>query len=386
MFSEQQVRQKLKELRIEKGITEEQAANYLGRASNSSVNRIESGQTRLNFEIIEKLCTLYKVNPIDLFHVSKVQTPNMPVEKKGYLDRLMFRADTDASNEIKEKIKGLQPALRKLGTMQSKIEKTPISTYDIDQDYNSNIFNDPNVAKRYAATFANKLRKYFGLGDHSIVDVADICWKYLNIPICGLEMGDDVWGIYSRDRNDNPLIIYSLNAKYQQRNVFTIAHELGHHFFYKENLELDSGNDLHNADIYEKVANKFAQELLVPLSFLREKYDEMGFSLLKEIKPNHVVELCNFFKVSYQMMAYCLLQAQKINSADYDILREFGLNELGRKAKELDYKADTYLNINSSLSSRLEEVTLIALRTRKLSKLDATSILDITSEELLKKI
>ena len=104
MFSEQQVRQKLKELRIEKGITEEQAANYLGRASNSSVNRIESGQTRLNFEIIEKLCTLYKVNPIDLFHVSKVQTPNMPVEKKGYLDRLMFSADTDASNEIKENV------------------------------------------------------------------------------------------------------------------------------------------------------------------------------------------------------------------------------------------------------------------------------------------
>ncbi|MCM2349689.1 MAG: ImmA/IrrE family metallo-endopeptidase [Bacteriovoracaceae bacterium] len=386
MFSEVIIRQKLKDLRRNKGLTEEQVANHLGRSSNSSISRIESGQTRLNFEVVQKLCDLYQVNPLELFNSSKdLAAPVVSIQRKSYLERIMFRADSNLDVQVVDRIKEMQPILRKLGSIQSKISRTAISVRDVDPDFNDQIFNNRDVAIRYASSFAAKLRSYLNLGTNSIVDITDICWKYLNIPVCGLELGDNVWGMYSRDRFDNPLIIYSLNTKYQQRNVFTIAHELGHHFFFKENLELDSDSNSKTNDIYEVVANKFAQELLVPMNFLREKYDEFGFSLIDDLQAKHVVQLCNYFKVSFQMMLYCLLQAGKFTPAKYEDLKAFGIRSDDGSLERLGYLGSEYLGIVPSLRERLEEVALIAYRKKIISKLDATSLLDITTDELLLK-
>lgn len=386
MFSEALIREKLKDLRRTKRLTEEQVANHLGRSSNSSISRIESGQTRLNFEVVQKLCDLYQVSLLELFNSSKdLAAPVVSVQRKSYLERIMFRADSSLDVQVVDKIKEMQPILRKLGSIQSKIGRTAISVRDIDPDFNDQIFNNKDVAIRYVSSFAAKLRSYLNLGTNSIVDINDICWKYLNIPVCGLELGENVWGMYSLDRFDNPLIVYSLNTKYQQRNVFTIAHELGHHFFFKENLELDSDSNNKVNDIYEVVANKFAQELLVPMNFLREKYDEFGFSLVDDLQAKHVVQLCNYFKVSYQMMLYCLLQAGKFTQAKYEDLKAFGIKSDDGSLERLGYLGSEFLGLVPNLKERLEEVALIAYRKKIISKLDATSLLDITTDELLQK-
>lgn len=382
MITQENLGLKLKELRKSRGLTEEEAAKSLGKSGNSFISRIESGETNLNINTLNALCSLYKVTPLEVFGTGQVATSG----QKGFLDRVMFRSDNRASEEIQTKIKDLLPTLRKLGSILDKVEKKPFTTKDIDPNFSEEIFKDIDVASKYAISFAQNLRSHLGIGKNAIVDIQDICWKYLNIPICGIEMADDVWGIYSRDRIETPLIIYTLNSKNRQRNVFTIAHELGHHFFFKDGLSIDYKDIQEKNNIYEKVANKFAQELLIPSEFLRTKFDEIGLSLVKEIKPDHVVELCNFFKVSYAMMIYCLLSARKIDDIKYKSLQEYGEINLEENAKNLGYYPETYLSAGTSLKEKLEEITIIAYRSKKITRLDATSILDITSQELLKKV
>lgn len=389
MFSEKIIREKLREVRLKRGLSESQVAAKIGRTSNSSISRLESGETKLNFEVIQKLCEIYNLTPMELFNSSKEASPTLGIplaQKKGYLERIMFRADGDAGAEIKDKVKELRPILRKVGGLQSKIGKMPISVKDIDPDFGLEIFQDEQASLRYAARFAGKLRERFGLGENSILNIADVCWDVLNIPITGLELGDEVWGIYSRDRFENPLIIFSSNCKNPQRSIFTIAHELGHHFFYKENLELDNNNTIYSENIYEKIANRFAQELLVPINHLRQKFDELGLSLVKELQPRHIVELSNYFKVSYQMIAYCLLQANKLTSVDYEKLKELGRHFGAKEWKELGYKSSTFISEVPDLHSRFEQIVLIAYRSKKITTLEATSFLDITSKELTLKI
>jgi transcriptional regulator with XRE-family HTH domain len=195
MFSEEKIRLKLKEIRLQKGITEEFAATSLGRSSNSSVSRIESGQTRLNFEIVNKLCSLYGINPIDLFNGSRAENINpvtLQTQRKAYLDRLMYRTDTKIAEDVTLNIKELQPTLRKLGSVLGKLERSPVTIFDIDQDFSENIFLSNDVAIRYAISFAHELREYLGLGQSAIIDIQDLIWKCLNIPICGLDLGDDI--------------------------------------------------------------------------------------------------------------------------------------------------------------------------------------------------
>ncbi len=374
------VGKRLRELREANGLSGNEVATKLGKSGNSYISRIESGETSINIDNLKQICDLYNVTLGEIFSVFNPST-----KSKGFLDRVMFRSDTEANNEIKNQIENFLPQLRKLGDLLGKIDKKPLLMKDIDPHFSENIYKDVSIASKYAASFALKLRDHLGIGKNALVDIQDICWKLLNIPTCGVEMGDDIWGIYSRDREETPLIIYTLNPKNKQRNIFTIAHELGHHFFFKDGLSIDYTDLSDKTNIYEKVANKFAQELLVPSDFLRLKFDEMGLSLVNEIKPKHVAELCNFFKVSYAMMIYCLLSCNKIDENQYKTLKEYGEEKLDKESKGIGYSPETYFSIGSSLSEKLEEVTLAAYRLKKITRFDAVDILDITSAELLKR-
>ena len=379
MLKENELRQKLRALRTERGLTESDVAARLGKAGNSYVNRIENGPTKLNVEILDELCRLYQISPVELFRSNQTQE-KASHEPRGFFEKSVFRGDDTLEEGLREKIKQLLPTLRKIGEVQALLGKEPFGLEDVSNDLAGVNLKSPFAAKAKARDAAVTLRKFFKIDENSALDIVLFCWNYLNVPVAGLDLGPNCWGLHSSDKFGNPLIIYSSVNKFAQRNVFTIAHEIGHYLFAHDYLSVDcDGNE---KNIIEAVADTFAQELLVPTNALRSVFDELGLSLVSELKPRHVVMLCEHFKVSFYMMAFCLFQASKISRNNYDALREFCLNDLGRERNGLGYYPEDYFTPVKSLKDQLRELTLIALRKERIGFFEASRLLDEPTAEL----
>lgn len=377
MLNERELREKLKNIRITQGLTEAQVATSLGKASNSYVNRIENGPTKINIEILDELCSLYKVNPLELFRGQR-QVPD--AKPKGFFEKNVFRATAPLEDDARSQIKDLLPTLRKIGRVQGLLERKPISLSSLSNDLGDINLKNPGKAIAQAKEAAVLLRRFFKIDQNSPIDVASFCWSQLNIPICGLDLGKDCWGLHSSDKLGNPLIVYSSAHKFNQRNAFTVAHEIGHFLFAHDYLSVDCDDS--ERSLIEKVANAFAQEFLVPAVALREVFDELGFSLVSEIKPHHVVALSEHFKVSFFMMLVCLKGIGKINSAKFDELKDFCLNRLDAAAESLKYNPRYYFSPAKSLKDQLRELVLIALRKGLISFFEASELVDEPTEQL----
>lgn len=378
MLNENNLRNALKELRIKKGLTEAQVAARLGKTGNSYVNRIENGPTKINIETIQELCSVYQIAPFELLKMSST-THSAQESKKGFFERSSFRGNV-LSDEARTKIKEILPTLRKIGEVRNLLGRDPLKLEDISTSLDRSKLQSAPVARKYAREIAGEVRTFFGISQNSSINVADFILSNFNISLCGLDLGEDCWGLFSIDKLNNPLIIYSNSHKYLQRNVFTIAHELGHYLFNHDQLAIDCDKD--TSTLAEKVANSFAQELLVPLASLRAVYDEFGFSLVEELKPHHIVTLCEHFRVSFFMMLICLKEAQKINETQLEKLKNFCINELEQEGESLGYYPDTYLSKVKTLKIQLRDLVLIALRKQKISFFDASRLLDEPEFEL----
>lgn len=379
MINEKDLRGKLKALRIREGLTEAEVAIKLGKTGNSYVNRIENGPTKINIEILEELCSFYKIQPLELFQPTISSNAATESKPKGFFEKSVFRGAQHLDDDTRDQIKEILPVLRKIGKLQKLLNKEPIKLSDFSAKIDVNL-KSPFAAQASAREVAGSIRSFFKIDQNSSIDIALFSWNYLNIPICGLDLGSDCWGMYSSDKFGNPLIIYSSSHKFLQRNVFTIAHEVGHYLFDHDHLNIDC--DSNDNNVVEKVADTFAQELLVPATALRQVYDDLGLSLVKDIKPRHVVTLCEYFKVSFFMMLVCLRQTQKINTEEYNDLKDFCLNSLAAESSSLGYHPERYFSPIKPLQEQLKDLVLIALRKKLVGFFEASQILDATETEL----
>ncbi len=89
-------------------------------------------------------------------------------------------------------------------------------------------------------------------------------------------------------------MIYIQSSDVLERKLFTIAHELGHWFLHKNlgvlEFDRDPNSLEHNNSDYEREANAFAAELLMP-------FNEVRTLILKN--KYEVKDVANYFSVSY---------------------------------------------------------------------------------------
>ena len=134
--------------------------------------------------------------------------------------------------------------------------------------------------------------------ENSLLDIS----KSLNIEIHTV----DFTKIEGMERVDgmvqyNPAKILISKHKLKQRNLFTLAHELGHFILHKANIggrfRVDmKGNLTEKEDREEKEANYFAASLLVPKTEF--------FNLLSATKniPDSLHSIADYFGVSKTMI------------------------------------------------------------------------------------
>jgi hypothetical protein len=87
-----------------------------------------------------------------------------------------------------------------------------------------------------------------------------------------------------------------------ERQRFTLAHEIGHYILHRDKIGggiID--NIMYRSNLssrYEVEANKFAADLIMPMSHINQKLNEFGGVVSEET----IVALANYFRVSQAAM------------------------------------------------------------------------------------
>jgi Zn-dependent peptidase ImmA (M78 family) len=124
---------------------------------------------------------------------------------------------------------------------------------------------------------------------------------------------DDLSGFLYRDRKKKTAIIGVNASQHENRQNFTVAHELGHFLLHDfDDVHVDrqfkvwlrSDTSSQGTNFEEREANLFAAELLMPARFLERDVEEVGaFDVVTE---DAIKTLADKYSVSPQAMTFRL--------------------------------------------------------------------------------
>lgn len=273
---------KLREIRESRGLTGEALCTLLGKSGNSYISKIESGFKKdLNLGELKEICNALEVSP-------SVFLEQPEIKRKTFFDNAVFRDEAQISSKVKDKIKVMLPKISKTYAVKRSLGELPCTVDQIKLGFRA---NNENSAKELAQLVRGK----FDLGRWGL-DIFSVVRNNFNIYVMGEDL-ESIWGIYSCDSKGNPVILYNHNQPNQQRNVFTLAHELGHHLISEGETEVDFENKTPSSS--EFLADVFASELLMPEVSVGEVFKKHCATDEDKITSSQLIELTEVFKVSY---------------------------------------------------------------------------------------
>jgi Zn-dependent peptidase ImmA (M78 family) len=167
------------------------------------------------------------------------------------------------------------------------------------------------VRRKHIRRLTDKLLSRFGIED-APVPVETIA-KSLGAVVHFATASDDLSGfLYRNHKNQTAVIGVNVNH-HRNRQLFTIAHELGHFLLHDaDDVHVDRNFDvkLRNSasskgtDTEEKEANLFAAELLMPETLLRSDLQEI--EAVDLIEESVLASLAKRYGVSTQAMTFRL--------------------------------------------------------------------------------
>ena len=179
-------------------------------------------------------------------------------------------------------------------------------------------------ARRDGLTGAQNLRTKHRIAlDAPLDDILDLAEKRCGVPVAVLpRLGGDLAGAYVKDKSRCVILVNAEDPAPRMR--FTLAHELGHHYFH--HLErvpqlsgwgqiTDTREEIRHAhDWWEVQANAFAAELLIPRPAVERWWAERGDP---HIGLDTVVDLACAFGTSALMACIRLQTAEILTDANW---------------------------------------------------------------------
>ncbi|MCK5882810.1 MAG: ImmA/IrrE family metallo-endopeptidase [Bacteriovoracaceae bacterium] len=348
-----EIGQVLKKIREEKGLTGAELATELGKSGNSYISKIETGQKKdISLQELKDICNVLKVSPQIFF-----QKDDKP-KRKFFFDNALFRDEDVISEDAQNKIKELLPKIAKSYRVKKSLGDNPITIDSISMGFTVNSVKD-------AKKLAGLIREKFELGSYAI-DIFNLVRSGFNIYVIGEDLGDRISGIYSHDAKGNPVIVYNSASQYQHRNVFTLAHELGHHLIEEGKVVVDELE--HQDNQSEHFADAFAAELLTPENSFIQKFKKVFPTNETRIGANHVIELSTVYKVSYRAIIKRLFDLKLISYKTATKLRE------AKVMWRSDYRPDSYYT-PLTIEEQIKIDLLGAIQKGKIGTVKAESIL-----------
>lgn len=167
---------------------------------------------------------------------------------------------------------------------------------------------------------ANNTRYLAGVYSLGINDIFDVC-QALNYYYLRYPLNDGVLGAVMK--NDGQYIIYSNTSEIYSREIFTVAHELGHiqlgHLENNNSRIIENFNSINSDDENEKEANLFAACLLMPEEKVSSAIKQNEIRVFSTLD---IVRLQSVFNTSFDSTINRLKYLGLINECKYDELKK----------------------------------------------------------------
>lgn len=396
---------RLKEARINCGITQEAAADALG-MPRTAIVQIEAGNRSVSTLELTGFARLYR-RPISSFLEE--------VEEEDLLVALCRAADDfQGRPEIRQEIARHVEICREGTELEQLLglpERSGPPAYDLPAPKNT------MDAVEQGSHVAAEERRRLGIGYHPIPDMADLIAGQ-GIWASGAKLPDEMSGLFLRHPSIGMVILANFDHA-RARKRFSYAHEYAHALIDRSH-NVTVTTEKNRSELHEVRANAFAASFLLPLGgvwkFLevRQKagpsrrevavYDpsleksDLQVKAQRRLTPGSqkvtyedVAALAHHFGVSYQAAAFRLKSLGIVNQQELDALRE--KEEVGRSYLKLlrmldDIEGkDKDSQPDRELVSQVVHLALEAYRREEISKgklRDLSSLLDLSAEKLLR--
>ncbi len=177
------------------------------------------------------------------------------------------------------------------------------------------------------------LRKKLGTDESSPIDIFTIIQSIKNLTLICYPLGTNISGICYKGDISNVIVINSEMSLGRQR--FSLAHELYHLYYDKNNLKTISTVNIGCGDENEKKADKFASYFLIPQSALYDKTNN------KKLTIEEIIKLEQYFGVSHRAMLFRLLEEKIITKKQIEKMQSNIINT----AIRLGYDTSLYYSL-----------------------------------------
>jgi Zn-dependent peptidase ImmA (M78 family)/DNA-binding XRE family transcriptional regulator len=242
---------RLKEARLNRGLTQEEAADAVG-IPRTAVVSIESGKRAVSTLELSKFSKAYH-RPVSYFFeddAAAVEAADLILARQlpGYEDNQLVKEAVARCTEICRKAIELE-------TLLNRRPRTAPPTYSLPAPKRA------EEAIEQGIMVAEEERRRLGLGFAPIADVSDLI-NTQGIWASGLELPDEMSGLFLRYATVRSVII--VNYKHARtRKRFSYAHEYAHAIL-DRGMNAIVSTDRNSQELVEKRANAFSAAFLMP--------------------------------------------------------------------------------------------------------------------------
>ncbi|MCI0486040.1 MAG: XRE family transcriptional regulator [Blastocatellia bacterium] len=311
---------RLQEARKARGLTQQAIADEMEMARTTLV-AIEKGERRLTPQEIIKLAALYGRSVSEFVSREVVTASFVP----------QFRAGWKEDFERDEGIEKAGDKLQRLAEDYAELERMcglpMVKAYP--PTYETSVSVPEQAAEEIAATERNRL----GIGDGPISNLRDRLETDVGLRIFYFGMPAKVSGVFAYNDVLGGCIGINSNHPRDRRN-WSLAHEYGHFLTNRYQAEITFLSGKKSQSSWERFADTFAENFLMPASGLNRRFTELHRSNPSgQITLAQLCTLADLYQVSVQALIIRLEKLRRLPAGTWDRLESEGFKP--RRAQEL---------------------------------------------------
>ncbi len=288
---------KIKEIRENRGMKQQELAELMGWKSHSSIAAIENGEQNIKIWELHRFATLLKV-PLDFFYTET----NTLLPK----DPILFWREKPRDPKVVQKEEHNFIQQYENYRFVERIVNSPVSPPRILPNEHLDI---ESATTDWANRIAEKIHRELHLGDYPAALLTKCLEEEYGIFIFSRALEDGSAACY-RDEKGCVIMLNEKDAPWRQ--MFDLAHELFHLITWSPSLfeQLQTQPELFQKN--EKLADAFAAALLMPAQMI--DLDVRG----NKLSYSFIVALAGKYHVSKQAMLFRLRYLKFISSESVD--------------------------------------------------------------------